>query len=61
MVAMHTKRQINFVTVAWHLCTSRDVMCKQIWRLCVPNLNLIILWSHGLVYITWYFLILCGC
>lgn len=45
MAALFTEPQINFVLLTWHLCTSRnaclyhvpgsDVICEQIWRLCV--------------------------
>jgi len=59
MAALLTEPQLNFVIVTWHLCTSRnvclhrvsgsDVICEQILRLCVPNLNFVLFWPHGIV------------
>lgn len=61
MAAMLTGPQLNLVIMTWLLCTSRnfclnrvsgsDVICEQIWRLCVPDFNFLLFWPHGIVYI----------
>jgi hypothetical protein len=61
MAAVLTGTQLILVILTWHLCTSRnfclhrvpgsDVICEQIWRLCVPDRNFILFWQHGIVYI----------